>query len=66
MDANYRFSEYNVFRKDNDGHKYVIPKEYVDEFDALLEAVCSAKMGSSEFYDLNDEIDSKFGKFKVC
>lgn len=52
-------------RKDNDGHKYRLPILAVDAFEQILEEINAAKRFSDEWYDLNANLDSRFGQYMV-
>ena len=54
-----------VTRTDNDGHKYSLPPLAVDAFDQLLEKINSVKVRSDAWYDLNAELDNRFGKYMI-
>ena len=56
-------SAYN--RKDNDGHKFLIPEELIPEFDELFERYCSAPAFSELRYDLEAEFCNKFQEFMI-
>ena len=52
-------------RKDDDGHKYLIPKALLAEFDSLLERVQNAPSMSEMKWDLEDEFNDKFYEYMV-
>ena len=52
-----------VILKDDDGHKYKIPKNLEAEFKDLLDKCCSAPMFSDERYDFEDEFIEKFNQY---
>jgi len=54
-----------VTRTDNDGHKYDLPAPEADVFDLLLEKINSVKTRSDAWYDLNAELDNRFGKYMI-
>ena len=62
---NIRLDQYTVFRKDNDGHKYVIPQQLSQRFDEIMDQLNIVKFGSREYYDLNDALDGEFGQYMV-
>ena len=53
----------HYIRKDNDGHKFKIPSDLVEEFDRLFESYCKAKRFSDEYYDLEAEFCNKFSDY---
>jgi hypothetical protein len=52
-------------RKDNDGHKFNVPKDKLDRFDALLEDYLQAKRFSPEYYDLETAFCNEFAEYMV-
>lgn len=52
-------------RKDNDGHKFNVPKEELLEFDGLFDRYCRAKSFTDEKYELEAEFCNKFGKYMI-
>jgi hypothetical protein len=52
-------------RKDNDGHKFNVPKDKLDRFDALLEDYLQAKRFSPEYYDLETAFCNEFTDYMV-
>jgi hypothetical protein len=54
-----------VTRTDNDGHKYEFPALAAEAFDLLLEKINSVKIRSDAWYDLNAELDNRFGKYMI-
>lgn len=63
--TNVRLDQYTVFRKDNDGHKYVIPQQLAQRFDAVFDQICVTKFGTDDFYHWNDVLDNEFGQYMV-
>ena len=59
--AGYEFDFYEL--KDNDGHKYLVPADMVDDFEELLELICNAGLMTDEWYNLNAEFDNKFHSY---
>ena len=54
-----------VTRTDNGGHNYILPPLAVAAFDQLLEKINSVKVRSDAWYDLNAELDNRFGKYMI-
>jgi hypothetical protein len=52
-------------RKDNDGHKFLIPKDQLTEFDDLFNSYCNAKRFTDEYNDLESEFCNKFWQYVV-
>lgn len=54
--------------KDLDGHKYRLPKEYVNDFNQLLakiEIVRKVEGRSERWYDLNADLDNSYGLYMI-
>lgn len=52
-------------RRDEDGHKFVVPEELLEEFDRLMELREDAEWLSDEWYDLTGEFNDKFHQYNV-
>lgn len=50
-------------KRDNDGHRYAVPKAKEARFDQILDQINDAKFGSAEWYDLNDLLNDEFGEY---
>lgn len=50
-------------KRDNDGHKYMVPSKLVERFDSIMEQINHYNMGSEDWYDYNDLLDYEFGKY---
>lgn len=51
--------------KDLDGHKYRLTKESAKDFKDILAKIDKAKIASDLWYDLNAELDNKYGRYMV-
>ena len=60
--ANSRI-KYNF--KDNDGHKYLIPEDMLDDADALMDRIGRAPFMSDEKWDAEDEFIERFNQYMV-
>ena len=56
-------SKYN--RKDNDGHKYNVPEELLEIFDAMLEETYKTKFLSESYYKSVDRFNYNFQVYMV-
>jgi hypothetical protein len=56
---------FGYLRHDDSGHDYVIPEDDVGEFDSLMDRSYEVAAESDEWYDICDEIDSRFGQYRV-
>lgn len=52
-------------RKDNDGHRFLIPNELLSEFDDLFNRYCNTKFLSAEYYDLQAEFCNRFEQYMI-
>ena len=52
-------------RCDDDGHKYVVPEELLEEFDRLSELCEDAEWLSGEWYACVAEFNRKFHQYNV-
>lgn len=52
-------------RKDNDGHKFNVPADQLDQFDSLFEQYCKAKRFTDEYYDLEAQFCNEFEQYMV-
>ena len=52
-------------RKDEDGHKFNVPEDLLEEFDDLFDRYVNSKFLSAEYYELEAEFCNKFGKYMV-
>ena len=55
----------NANRSDNDGHKFMIPQDLLEDFDSLFDQYNKAKRFTDEYYDLEAEFCNKFGQYMV-
>lgn len=55
----------NTNRSDNDGHKFMIPQDLLEDFDSLLDRYSQAKRFTEEYYDLEAEFCNKFEQYMV-
>lgn len=52
-------------RKDDDGHKFLVPQDYLARFDELLERYRKTKRFTDEYYDAEAEFCNEFERFMV-
>lgn len=52
-------------RKDNDGHKFNVPDELLDEFDAAFDRYSKAKRFSDEYYDAEADFCNRFEEYMM-
>jgi hypothetical protein len=52
-------------RKDNDGHKYLIPKDMLDDFDNLLSRIENAPFMSTKKWAAEDDFIELFSQYMV-
>lgn len=57
--------KFGYLRHDDSCHDYVIPEDEIKEFDALMDRFYEAPADEDEWYDICDEIDNRFGKYRV-
>jgi len=50
-------------RTDEDGHKFNVPDELLEEFDRLMQLREDADWGSDEWYDLTATFNNQFDKY---
>ena len=50
---------------DLDSHRFRIPKSQESEFERLNNLTQESKWGSDEFYNACEELDDKFGEYRV-
>jgi hypothetical protein len=55
----------NFNRKDDDGHKYLIPKEMLAEFNSLLEKIQNSPFMSEAKWAAEDEFNGRFYEYMV-
>ena len=55
----------NYNRKDDDGHKFLVPEDLLTEFDDLFDRYCNAEFLSKEYYELESEFCNKFQRYMV-
>ena len=58
-------AEKNVLKKDADGNWYSLPANEVDSFVQAVEAVMLADFGSGEWYESQDDLNSRFGSYML-
>lgn len=63
--SNYRFDTMTVFRKDNDGHKFVVPANLADRFDELFNHYCEQKYGTEAYWDAEAAFNNEFEEYMV-
>ena len=52
------------FRKDDSLHEYIITEDEIKRFDEIMFDL-EQNIVEDDYYDLCDEIDEKFGKYRV-
>lgn len=52
-------------RKDNDGHKYDVPEELLEYFDAMLEDTTKQKFLTEDYYKSVDRFNYNFQVYMV-
>ena len=52
-------------RSDDSGHRYLVPEDIVVAFDALLNQMGSVDEDSERFYDLCDDFERDYGKYRL-
>ena len=52
------------FRKDESLHEYIIPEDEIKRFDEIMFDL-EQNIFDEDYYDLCNEIDEKFGKYRV-
>lgn len=57
--------KFGYFRSDDDGHEYLIPEKLITEHDQLVYNIEHTEEWSMEWYDLLDEYETKYGKYRV-
>jgi hypothetical protein len=57
--------KYGYLRQDDDGHWFLIPIEYISEWEELMGDIERAKPYGGEWEDLIEELDSEFGQYRL-
>jgi hypothetical protein len=52
-------------RKDNDGHRFLIPEQLLNQFDVLLDEYTRAEKFSDRYYDLEAEFCKQFEQYMI-
>ena len=52
-------------RKDDDGHKFLVPEDLLSRFDELLDKLLSTKRFTQEYYDLEADFCNEFQQYMV-
>ena len=63
---NYRKDMLTVFRKDNEGHKFVVPAILADRFDELFEQYCSQEYGTESYWNAEAQFNNEFEEYMVA
>lgn len=52
-------------RKDNDGHRYNVPEDLLEDFDSCLWLLCNAVFLSNEYYEAQTNFCNQFEEYMV-